>query len=143
MADVPTKEELKQLVEQSAYAILSARDSDGQEYAFPVYIQSGHCLSFYWFSTMESQHSQNILNGQNQISGLIMDTNQPQGEGFALSFNGVATCFENPERIASEPPFPEEYREAEKMIKTLCDRSQTLRGKEDILMSPDSPRKLF
>ena len=143
MQDKPTREELVDLVRRSNYAIFSALDANGLAYSFPVYVRSGHCLSFYWLSTMDAQHSRVILEGKNQISGLIMDTTHPQGMGFALSFNGVATCFENPNEVASHSPFPAEYEEAKKMIKSICDQSNTLKGKECTLMEPNSPRKLF
>ena len=140
--DFPDIEQIKTLINCSTYMVLNTCSADGwPSLPTPVYFRQGHSLSFYWLSEVDSQHSKNIA-ANDRVSGVILDTRQLQGEGYAFYFRGPAESF-NDNAIRSKSPLPPDYDEKETMIRALCDASNTLRGKEKLIDDPSSSKILF
>lgn len=129
---------VEELVDRGKYMVLSTVGDDGFPHTTPVFYNHGPAGCFYWLSTLHAEHSQNIMKNH-RVSGVIMDTTQNQGEGFALYFKGRGELFHKPN---NNDHWGNEYHFGH-AVRAFCAASNTLKDKVDVIMNPLSPRKLF
>lgn len=79
-----------EIIKQIQYATLASVSSNGDPYNAPVYTAYDKDMVFYWSSSVESQHSQNIAeNGK--VYMVIYDSTVPQGTGWGVYIRAEAT----------------------------------------------------
>ena len=84
------------IVDSILYMVLSTADETGRPWASPVYFASEQYRQFYWMSSPEVRHSQNILL-RPQVSIVIFDSRVPIGMGQAVYMSAVAEELTGPE----------------------------------------------
>jgi uncharacterized protein YhbP (UPF0306 family) len=77
------------IVDSILYMVLGTADETGRPWAAPVYFASRSYREFYWMSSPEVRHSQNILL-RPQVSIVIFDSRVSVGMGQAVYMSAVA-----------------------------------------------------
>jgi len=77
------------IIDSILYMVLGTADETGRPWAAPVYFASKSYREFYWMSSPEVRHSQNILL-RPQISIVIFDSRVQGGKGQAVYMSAVA-----------------------------------------------------
>ena len=77
------------IIDSILYMVLGTADETGRPWAAPVYFASEKYQEFYWMSSPEVRHSQNILL-RPQVSIVIFDSRVPVGMGQAVYMSAVA-----------------------------------------------------
>jgi len=70
----------KNIIDSMMYMVLGTADASGQPWVSPVYFASAGYKQFYWVSSPEAKHSQNIA-VRSQVSIVIFDSRVPIGTG--------------------------------------------------------------
>ncbi|MCU0667354.1 MAG: pyridoxamine 5'-phosphate oxidase family protein [Patescibacteria group bacterium] len=81
---------VKQILQNVRYATISTVDDSPLPWAAPVWYVFDNALNIYWWSPVESIHSQNILNNGN-IYITIFDSTLPEGKGIGVYMKADAT----------------------------------------------------
>ena len=77
------------IIDANMYMVLGTADAFGQPWASPVYYASAEYKEFYWVSSPEVRHSQNITI-RPQISIVIFDSHVPIGTGQGVYMAAIA-----------------------------------------------------
>lgn len=79
----------KEIIEKIIYIILATTTPDGNPWNSPVFTAYDKNYNFYWRSTKDSVHSQNIRNN-GKVFITICDTTTPWGEGKGVYIQAAA-----------------------------------------------------
>ena len=82
-------EKAKQTIDKIIYLGLSTVDEKMQPLSTPVYAAPMEHYNFYWLSTVDSHHSNNIRFNP-KTSAVVYDSTVPHGQGFGVYFNGIS-----------------------------------------------------
>jgi hypothetical protein len=77
------------IIDSNMYMVLGTADESGQPWVSPVYYASAGYKEFYWVSSPEVRHSQNIAM-RPQVSIVIFDSQVPIGTGQGVYMSGIA-----------------------------------------------------
>ena len=77
------------IIDSNMYMVLGTADESGQPWVSPVYYASAGYKEFYWVSSPEVKHSQNIAM-RPQVSIVIFDSQAPIGTGQGVYMSGIA-----------------------------------------------------
>ena len=72
--------EARRIVDHSQYMVLGTAASDGSPWASPVWFAPDGYRQFYWVSSHEARHSQNIA-ARPEVGIVIFDSSVPVGAG--------------------------------------------------------------
>ena len=138
--DFPAQSRIESLLSLEKYMTVSTVSSGGMPRTTPVFFAHGRSmqglLTFYWLSTAEATHSQNLL-AFNRVSGVIFDSSVPQGTGVGFFFEATA-------RMADyKKVFDGRCTEAEYAARLLCEKGPNLPRDPSKLLRPDCPRRIF
>lgn len=78
-----TDEQVKDILSTVRYATISTVDEQGNAWGAPVWYVFDETNTLYWWSPINSQHSQNIERG-NSAYITIFNSTAPEGEGLGL-----------------------------------------------------------
>ena len=79
----------RDIIDSISYMAIGTADELGQPWVSPVYFASEKYKEFYWISSPESRHSQNIK-VRPQVSLVIFDSRIPVGQGQAVYISAIA-----------------------------------------------------
>jgi len=79
----------KTIIDSNIYMVLGTADESGQPWVSPVYYASVGYSQFYWVSSPEVKHSQNIRI-RAQVSIVIFDSRAPIGTGQGVYMAAIA-----------------------------------------------------
>jgi uncharacterized protein YhbP (UPF0306 family) len=79
----------KAIIDMNMYMVLGTADESGQPWVAPVYFGHFEYREFYWISSPEVRHSNNIA-VRPQVSIVIFDSQVPVGKGQAVYMSAVA-----------------------------------------------------
>lgn len=79
----------KNIIDSMMYMVLGTADASGQPWVSPVYFASAGYKQFYWVSSPEAKHSQNIA-VRSQVSIVIFDSRVPIGTGQGVYMSAAA-----------------------------------------------------
>ena len=79
----------RNIIDSNMYMVLGTADESGQPWVTPVYYASAGYTEFYWVSSPEVRHSQNIA-VRPQISIVIFDSRVPIGTGQGVYMSAIA-----------------------------------------------------
>jgi uncharacterized protein YhbP (UPF0306 family) len=77
------------IIDSNMYMVLGTADESGHPWVTPVYYASARYREFYWVSSPEVRHSQNIA-VRPQISIVIFDSRVPIGTGQGVYMSAIA-----------------------------------------------------
>jgi hypothetical protein len=77
------------IIDANMYMVLGTADGSGQPWAVPVYFGQWEYKEFYWISSPEVRHSNNIAI-RPQVSIVIFDSQVPVGKGQAVYMSAIA-----------------------------------------------------
>jgi len=77
------------IIDSNVYMALGTSDEDGQPWVSPVFYASQGYREFFWISSPEVTHSQNLLQ-RPQVSMVIFDSQMPVGAGRAVYMAATA-----------------------------------------------------
>ena len=82
---------LEAIVSASSYMTLATADAAGLPWASPVWFASTDCRQFFWVSSPDARHSQNLA-ARPELAISIFDSRQPpySGQGVYVSATGEA-----------------------------------------------------
>lgn len=76
-------ERARQIVANSLYATVATADANGNPWNSPVFVSYDDKGMFYWISSPQAQHSNNI-EGNNKAFMVLFDSTAPEGTGEAV-----------------------------------------------------------
>lgn len=79
----------KNIIDSNMYMVLGTANESGHPWASPVYYASAGYTEFYWISSPEVRHSQNIA-VRPQISIVIFNSQAPIGTGQGVYMSAIA-----------------------------------------------------
>jgi uncharacterized protein YhbP (UPF0306 family) len=77
------------IIDSNMYMVLGTADAAGQPWVSPVYYASAGYKEFYWVSSPNVRHSQNIA-VRPQVSIVIFDSQAPIGTGQGVYMSAIA-----------------------------------------------------
>jgi len=77
------------IIDSNVYMTLGTADEDGQPWASPVFYATEGYQEFYWVSSPEVTHSQNVAQ-RPQVSMVVFDSQVPPGTGQAVYMSAMA-----------------------------------------------------
>jgi len=77
------------IIDSVVYMVLGTADEAGRPWVSPVYFAAERYKEFYWMSSPDVTHSQNIL-VRPQVSIVVFDSRVPVGTGQAVYMSAVA-----------------------------------------------------
>ena len=77
------------IIDSNMYMVLGTADVSGQPWVSPVYYAAAGYTEFYWVSSPEVRHSQNIAM-RPKVSIVIFDSQAPIGTGQGVYMSGIA-----------------------------------------------------
>src|SRR5688500_19441716 len=84
------------IIDSNMYMVLGTADAAGNPWVSPVYYASASYKEFYWVSSPDVRHSQNIA-VHPQVSIVIFDSQAPIGKGqgmYLYAIDQMITCAE-------------------------------------------------
>ncbi len=84
------------VIDANSYMTLGTADAAGTPWATPVYFTPGAYTDFYWVSSPEARHSQNIA-GRPQVSIVVFDSTVRIGTAEAVYLSALAEQVEEPD----------------------------------------------
>lgn len=127
--DISNTNTAKAVINAIQYITIATVDSSGQPWNAPVYCAFDENYNFYWASSQESQHSENI-SANNKIFLVIYDSTSPEGR----TENGVymlAKAYQIDDPV-----------EINKAIKYMYERKSKQPKKVEDFMG-DAPRRVY
>ena len=82
-------EEILNILKYVRYATISTVDNSALPWASPVWYVIDDNMNIYWWSPIDSVHSQNIYN-QHEIFVTIFDSSLPEGKGIGIYMRAEA-----------------------------------------------------
>jgi hypothetical protein len=82
-------ERAKALLEKIPYITIATVSSEGNPHNSPVYAVHDERYNFFWNSSVESQHSKNIV-ANGKVAIVVYDSTVLEGQGFGVYIDGSA-----------------------------------------------------
>ena len=79
----------KEIIDTSLYMVLGTADESGHPWVTPVYFSCANYREFYWMSSPDVRHSNNI-SVRPQVSIVVFDSQLPVGNGQAVYMSAIA-----------------------------------------------------
>lgn len=121
-------ERAKQIISQIIYITIASVDKEGQPWNTPVYSAFDERYTFYWISSPESQHSQNIA-ANHRVFLSIYDSTLAEGTA-----EGVYIQAEASELI--------DTAEIERALELLADRKNKTPKAAELFLN-NAPRRVY
>lgn len=80
----------REIIDSNDYMTLGTADRTGRPWVSPVWYAAAGYRSFYWVSSPDTTHSQNLA-ARPELGIVIFDSRAPVGEGQAVYMSAVAT----------------------------------------------------
>lgn len=79
----------REIIDSNIYMTLGTANERGHPWVSPVYFASGDYTHFYWISTPEARHSQNLVK-RPQVSIVVFNSQVPASTGQAVYMSAMA-----------------------------------------------------
>jgi uncharacterized protein YhbP (UPF0306 family) len=91
---------VRRVIDANLYLVLGTADASGQPWVSPVYFTPDRYTNFYWASSPQTRHSQNLAD-RPEVSLCVFDSQVPIGGAEAVYMSGVAGLVAESELAAS------------------------------------------